>query len=128
MPHKVPLCVNEIKEEILWNDRYIKIGGKTVFCKAWVSKGILRIKDILNAHDNFLSLQDLKDTFDVRCSFLITVVFLQRFLKIGKMLSHMAIRYTPTNQRWQKATLQTVGNVSTKYARLLFAEKYFSLH
>ena len=76
MPHKVPLSVNEIKEEILWNDRYIKIGRKTVFCKAWVSKGILRIKDILNAHDNFLSFQDLKDTFDVRCSFLITVVFL----------------------------------------------------
>ena len=118
MPHKVPLSVNEIKEEILWNDRYIKIGGKTVFC----------IKDILNAHDNFLSFQDFKDTFDVRCSFLITVVFLQRFLKIGKMLSHMAITHTPTNQRWQKATLQTVGNVSTKYARLLFAEKYFSLH
>ena len=58
MPHKVSLSVNEIKEEILWNDRYIKIGGKTVFCKAWVSKGILRIKDILNAHDNFLSFQD----------------------------------------------------------------------
>ena len=74
MPHKVPLSVNEIKEEILWNDRYIKIGGKTVFC----------IKDILNAHDNFLSFQDLKDTFDVRCSFLITVVFLQRFLKLEK--------------------------------------------
>ena len=118
MPRKVPLSVDEIKEEILWNDRYIKIGGKTVFC----------IKDILNAHDNFLSFQDLKDTFDVRCSFLITVVFLQGFLKIGKMLSHMAIRHTPTNQRWHKATQLTVGNVSTKYARLLFAEKYFSLH
>jgi len=94
MPHKVPLSGNEIKEEILWNDRYIKIGGKTVFCKSWVSKGILRIKDILNVHDNFLPFQDLEDTFDVRCSFLITVVFLQRFLKIGKMLSHMAIRHS----------------------------------
>ena len=75
------------------------MGGKTVFCKAWVSKGILRIKEILNVHDNFLSFQDLKDTFDVCCSFLITVVFLKRFLKIGKMLSHLAIRHTPTNQR-----------------------------
>ena len=28
---KVPLSVNEIKEEILWNNRFIKIGGKTVF-------------------------------------------------------------------------------------------------
>ena len=28
---KVPLSVNEIKEEILWNNRFIKMGGKTVF-------------------------------------------------------------------------------------------------
>ena len=48
MPHKEPLSVKEFKEKILWNNRYIKIGGKTVFCKAWVSKGILRIKDILS--------------------------------------------------------------------------------
>ena len=51
---------------MLWNNRFIKIGGKTVLYKAWVSKGILRIKDILNAHDNFLSFQDLKDAFDIR--------------------------------------------------------------
>ena len=38
--------------------------------KARVSKGILRIKYILNAHDNFLSFQDLKDTFDVFGTFL----------------------------------------------------------
>ena len=67
---KVPLSANEIKEEILRNNRFIKIGGKTVFHKAWVSKGILRIKDILNAHDNFLSFQDLKDTLDVLGTFL----------------------------------------------------------
>ena len=79
MPRKVPLSVDEIKEEILWNDRYIKIGGKTVFC----------IKDILNAHVNFLSFQDLKDTFDVRCSFLITVVFLTAIPKDWKnAISH----------------------------------------
>ena len=28
---KVPLSVNEIKEEKLWNNRFIKIGEKTVF-------------------------------------------------------------------------------------------------
>ena len=88
----------------------LTIGGKTVFCKTWVSKGILRIKDILNAHDNFLSFQDLKDTFNVRCTFLITVVFLQRFLKIGKMLSHMAIRHTPTNQRQPTVTQSYTTN------------------
>ena len=28
---KVPLSANETKDEILWNNRFIKIGGKTVF-------------------------------------------------------------------------------------------------
>ena len=70
------------------------------FYKAWVSKGILRIKDILNAYDNFLSFQDLKDTFDVRGTFLDYGGLLAGIpIKIGKMLSYMAIRHTPTNQR-----------------------------
>ena len=96
---KVPLSVNEIKEEILWNNRFIKIGGKTVFYKAWVSKGILRIKDILNAHDNFHLSKTLKILFTFLVPFLITVVFWPRFLKSGKILSYKAIRKTPTNQR-----------------------------
>ena len=108
MSHEVPLSVNEIKEKILWNNRFIKIGQeshygswigwKTVFL--WVSKGILRIKDTFNAHDNFLSFytKSLKIISFV-VPFLIMVVFLSRFLKIGKMLPHMAIRHTATNQR-----------------------------
>ena len=87
MPHKVPLSVNEIKEEILWNDRYIKIGGKTVFC----------IKDILNAHDNFLSFQDFKDTFDVRCFFLITVVLIPKDWKNASYLTWQSGTHRLTN-------------------------------
>ena len=45
--------LHDIDIESKLNSQY----GKTVFYKAWVSKGILRIKDILNAHDNFLSFQ-----------------------------------------------------------------------
>ena len=29
MSHKVPLSVNEIKKEILWNNRFIKIGQES---------------------------------------------------------------------------------------------------
>ena len=120
---KVPLRANEIKEEILWNNRFIKIGGKTVFYKARVSKGILRIKDILNAHNNFLSFQDLKDTFDVRGT----------FLDYGGLLAAIPAK------DWKNAILHgnqehtdeptvtqlTAENVSAKYARLMFAGKSF---
>ena len=48
----------------------LRSAERRFFYKAWVSKGILRIKDILNAHDNFLSFEEIKDTFDARGTFL----------------------------------------------------------
>ena len=77
------------------------------------------------AHDNVLSFQDLKDTFDVRCTFLDYGGLLAAILKDWKnAISHGNQAHTdePT------VTQLTVGNVSAKYARLLFAEKSFSLH
>ena len=119
---KVPLSVNEIKEEILWNNRFIKIGGKTVFYKAWVSKGILRIKDILNAHDNFLSFQELKDTFHIRGTFLDYGGLLAAIPKDWK---NAILHGNQEHTNEPKVTQLTVGNVSSKYARLMFAEKSF---
>ena len=73
------------------------MGGKTVFLyKTWVSKGILRIKDILNAHDNFLSFQDLKDTFDVRGTFYDYGGLLAAIAK--ENVTYMAIRNAPTKE------------------------------
>ena len=119
---KVPLSVNEIKEEILWKNRFIKMGIKTVFYKACVSKGILRIKDILNVHDNVLSFQDLQDSFDVRCTFL---DFGGLLAAIPKDRKNAISQGNQSHTNEPKVTKLTVGNVSAKYARLLFAEKSF---
>lgn len=37
---KTPHEINEMKEEILWNKHFITIGGKSIFYKAWASRGI----------------------------------------------------------------------------------------
>ena len=37
---KKPLNVNEFKQEIIWNNRFIKTNGKTMYNKAWVNKGV----------------------------------------------------------------------------------------
>ena len=67
---KTPLSVNEMKEEILWNNRFIKIGGKTIYYKAWVRKRIWKINDLLDSHGHFLSFKNFKSKFGVRCTFL----------------------------------------------------------
>ena len=136
MPHKAPLSVNEIKEEILWNNRFIKIGQESHY-GSWIGwKTVFFVKHELveafknqkypqYAQDNVLSFQDLKDTFDVRCTFLDYGGLLAAILKDWKnAISHGNQAHTdePT------VTQLTVGNVSAKYARLLFAEKSFSLH
>ena len=50
---KTLLSVNEMEDEILWNNRLIKIGGKTIYFKSWVIKGIRKINDLLDSHGHF---------------------------------------------------------------------------
>ena len=100
-------------------------GGKTVFYKAWVCKGILRIKDILNAHDNFLSFQELKDTFHIRGTFLDYSGFLAAIPKDWK---NAILLCNQEHTNGPKVTQPTIGNVSAKHAQLMFAEKLSALH
>ena len=82
----------------------------------------MRIKDILNAHDNFLYFQDLKDTFDVRGTFLDYGGLLAAIPKDWKnaiLHGNQAHTDEPT------VTQLTVGNVLAKYARLMFTENSF---
>jgi len=39
---KDPLNAIEFKQEIIGNNRFIRINGKTIYYKAWINKGILR--------------------------------------------------------------------------------------
>ena len=104
------------KEEILWNNSFVEIGGKMVFYKACVSKGILRIKDILNAHDNFLSFQDLKDTFYVCGTFLDYGGLLAVILKDWKN----AILHGNQEHTDKPTVIQlTTENVLAKYVQLM---------
>ena len=54
---KTPLGVNEMKDEILWNNRFIKMGGKTIY-RTWVSEGIRNINDLLDSHGHFPSFEN----------------------------------------------------------------------
>ena len=45
---KDPLNANEFKQEIIWNNRFIRINGKTLYYKTWVNvtsfvKGVIRL-------------------------------------------------------------------------------------
>ena len=79
---KTPHNIKEMKEEILWNNRFIKIGGRSIFYKAWTSKGIQKLNELLDSNGLFFSFENFN--MEYASPFSIMQVFLQRIPKIGK--------------------------------------------
>ena len=73
-------------------------------------------------YHNFLSFQDLKDAFDIRGTFLDYGGLLAAIPKDWKN-AILHGNHEHTNE--PTVTQLTVGNVSARYARLMFAEKCF---
>ena len=67
---KDSINVKENQHEILWNNRFIRINGKSIKYKTWVKRGILKVCDLLDIQGRFLCLEDFKCKFGVRCYFL----------------------------------------------------------
>ena len=65
-----PTNIEQILNEVIWNNRYI-ISNKSPLCwDAWIKKGILKIRDLLDEKGDFLSHDGLSTKFGVSCSFL----------------------------------------------------------
>ena len=78
---KDPRIGNEYKQEIIWNNRFIKIDGKSFYYRSWANKGILKISDLLNTHGQF---ENFKCKYGVRSTFLDYVGVLATIPKIWK--------------------------------------------
>ena len=61
--------LNNFKDQILWNNSAIIIGQNTVFKRSWYEKGIKNISDILDDDDKFISLNVLKNKYNLHCNF-----------------------------------------------------------
>ena len=57
-----------VYDQIIWNNRNIRLDGKTIFNTEWYKKGIIYIHDLLNADFNFLSLTEFKKKKFVQCA------------------------------------------------------------
>lgn len=62
--------LDQRRKFVLWNNKEIKIEGKTLFWKTWFEKGIYLVQDLLNEDGKFLSLQEFQDKFDLEINFL----------------------------------------------------------
>lgn len=115
-----PVNSTDFKEEILWNNRFIRICGKSFYFKSWHKNGIVKVRDLLTEQGNFLSFEHFKAKFGVRTTFLDYAGVIAAIPKAWKT----AILDTPSgNQRTQNVL--TADNVSAKKARSLLVGKSF---
>ena len=117
---KDPRNANEYKQEIIWNNRFIKIDGKSFYYRPWANKGILKISDLLNTHGQFLSFENFKCKYSVRSTFLEYAGVLAAIPKICK--SEIVGNFTIGNNE----PVPSLDISSTKKARVILAERSFS--
>ena len=108
----------------LWNNRFIKTNGKTIYYKTWVNKDILKISDLLDNHDQFLSFESFKLKFSVRCTFLDYAGVLAAIPKAWK--NEITSNIVCGVSELSKAVSNSDDMVFTKKARLMLTERSFS--
>ena len=64
-----PESKEQILEEIIWNNRFIKINGSSVFYRQWHDAGITKVSDIFK-DGSFLTFNEFVSTFQIKTNFL----------------------------------------------------------
>jgi len=60
----------KIDNEILWNNHFITIGGKSIFYQQWYNAGVKNLSDILDEEGNFLSFPEFRKKYKIKTNFL----------------------------------------------------------
>ena len=64
-----PESKEQILEEIIWNNNFIRINGSSVYYRQWHEAGITKVSDIFKG-DSFLNLNDFVSIFQIKTNFL----------------------------------------------------------
>ena len=64
-----PSSADEYGNEIIWNNRFIRIDGKPIFFLSWYQKGVIKICDRLN-DGRFLSRAEFQEKYGLKVNFL----------------------------------------------------------
>ena len=118
---KDPSSAKEYENEIIWNNRFIKIDGKSVFYPSWHRRGIIKICHLLNENRKFLSRSEFQHKYGMTVNFLtyngllaaIPEVWKRSIVNSERMLTDVDSKDLPP------------ANVTAKSARELLVLKVF---
>ena len=114
------ICVENV---ILWNNKHILIDGKSVYWKEWHEAGILRIKDLLDEKNRFLTLN----------KFLLKTGLKAPFTKLFGLISAIPYRwkcalrpgFIMNNQDMEQNTTKEINVVTSKKVRNILIQRKF---
>ena len=67
----VPTTKNDVLDQIVWNNRFIKINMASVYFQSWHRAGIYKLSSLVDKESKqFLSFTAFEQKFGVRCNFL----------------------------------------------------------
>ena len=61
-----PVRKNEVENEIICNDKFVTIAGRSVFYRSWYEAGVKYIKDLIAEDGNLMTLTVLQHTFGIK--------------------------------------------------------------
>ena len=68
--NNVPTSINEVMNEIIWNNAAILRDNKPIQNKQWEGKGIILIQDLFNDNMDFMSKLQIETVYNVKCNFI----------------------------------------------------------
>ena len=94
-----PKNKNDVLEQIIWNNKFIKPDKKSVYLQHWRYAGILKINDIFDTQQNcFLSFDSFRNKFNVRCNFLQYFSLVNAIPQSWKKLLNCSLEQSSTPQ------------------------------
>ena len=59
-----------LRNQVIWDNRYITINRQPIFWKKWYEKGIIKLNDILNENGNIMNTDEILSTYGFQSNFL----------------------------------------------------------
>jgi len=76
-----PLSKNRVENEVIWNNKFVTIAGKSVLYRSWYEARVKYIKDLLTEDGNFMTLNVFQHTFSIKTHFFAVFMAFKRYLQ-----------------------------------------------
>ena len=112
-----------MENEVIWNNRFITIVGKSVFFRPWYEAGVKYIKDLMSEDENLLTFNEFQCKFGIKTHFLQYLGLLNAIPTSWKKLLKGTYGKTETNDCEEKIT--DIQSISSKMLRQLLTKQIF---